>query len=58
MSMPHKLGMGFDFRGLICGEAPLQNKPYLYKILPQTDLNLQICVSECPKLTGPQICLY
>lgn len=56
--MPHKLGRGNDFRGMICGQTPLETKPYLYKILPQSDLNLQICVSECPAETGKKICLY
>jgi len=58
MYMPLKLGRGSDFRGVVCGQAPLNGKPFLYKLLPQTDLNLQMCVETCPSQTGPQLCLY
>lgn len=44
MYMPNKLGRGSDFRGMVCGQPPLEDKPYLYKLLPQSDLNLQMCV--------------
>ena len=47
-----------DIRGLICGEAELETKPFLYFLAPTVDPNVAICVESCPSTTGQQICIY
>lgn len=33
-------------------------KPYLYFLAPSIDLNVAMCVDECPKTTGKPIKIY
>lgn len=53
-----RISNGYDFREEICGINGLVNQPYLYYLEPSVDLNIAICVSECPTSTGLDICLY
>jgi hypothetical protein len=40
-----------DFRGDFCGVGKLANKPYLYYLTPEVDINFAICVEQCPSTT-------
>ena len=57
-SDPRVLLNPMDFRGQMCGIAPFASKPYIYYMAPNIDLNVAICVAECPQGTGAPIYLY
>ena len=53
-----RLSSGVDFRAEICGSEALIDKPYQYFLTPTKDLNVALCVHQCPNTTGKQICMY
>lgn len=55
---PERLYAGLDFRSEACGFNQLEIRPYLYWPHPNVDLNVRMCVAECPQDTGRKICLY
>lgn len=55
---PDKLAYGIDFRALPCGLGRLNEKPYLYFLQPNIDLNVKMCVNKCPEGTNYILCLY
>jgi hypothetical protein len=55
---PDRLYSGLDFRDEPCGFDHLEIRPYLYWPHPNVDLNVRMCVAECPEDTGRKICLY
>ena len=52
-----KLGQK-DFRGKNCGQNQLSHRPYLYYLAPSLDVNVKMCVTNCPNQAGLPICLY
>ena len=42
----------------MCGVDKLKNRPYLYYLTPSIDLNVAMCVEECPPTTGSPISIY
>jgi len=54
----NRLINGYDFRTVLCGVGNYADKPYLYFIDPVADINIGICVQNCPSTTGDTICLY
>ena len=55
---PNNLAFGLDFRTKPCGNDELKNRSYLYFIKPNIDLNLKMCVFDCPPGTNYDMCLY
>lgn len=53
-----KMSHPVDYRAESCGLNHLSQRPYLYYILPNIDLNVKMCVSKCPIDTNRDICLY
>lgn len=47
-----------DFRGQLCGVGRRSDEKYLYYLAPTKDLNVAICVDECPSTTGKPIFIY
>ena len=47
-----------DFRGKNCGKNQLSHRPYLYYLAPSLDVNVKMCVENCPNHAGMPICLY
>lgn len=54
----YRISNGYDFREEICGIEGLINLPYLYYLQPSVDMNVAMCVDQCPTSTGVDICLY
>ena len=42
----------------ICGYDARTDRPYTYYLAPEKDIRISMCVSECPNITGQDICLY
>jgi hypothetical protein len=42
----------------MCGTGTLAHRPYLYYLTPSIDLNVAMCVEECPPTTGSPISIY
>jgi hypothetical protein len=55
---PTLLTQPMDFRAKLCGTQKLTHRPYLYYLTPSIDLNVAMCVSECPPTTGSPIKIY
>ena len=53
-----RLYNGQDFRMQTCGKDARNSRPYTYYLAPEKDINIALCVEECPVLTGLIICLY
>lgn len=54
----HRLSHPTDFRSELCGTNHLSGHPYVYFLQPLVDVEVRMCVRECPRETGPRICLY
>lgn len=58
LGWPTQLTKPLDFRAQLCGMDELKDRPYLYFLTPSIDLNVAMCVEECPTTTGKPISLY
>lgn len=58
LGWPTSLLLPRDIRGQLCGEGYRMDTPYYYFLAPTVDLNVGICVKECPSSTGKPICIY
>ena len=55
---PTLLTKPLDFRAKLCGIENLKQRPFLYFLTPSIDLNVAMCVDQCPTTTGNPISMY
>ena len=53
-----RLSNGYDFRREFCGQGSRSDLKYTYFIDPIKDIQIAICVEQCPNTTGSPIFLY